>query len=73
MSTEEYLDPVPDSFILQPPVFHPVSKHNKTTNQLNSSWQVIGQASRVLAYSIRLFWDGWLEEWRWIAMKDAND
>lgn len=29
MSTEEHLDPIPDSFILQPPVFHPVSKVNK--------------------------------------------
>uniref|UniRef100_A0A8I6AH52 Galectin n=1 Tax=Rattus norvegicus TaxID=10116 RepID=A0A8I6AH52_RAT len=24
MSTDEHLDPIPDSFILQPPVFHPV-------------------------------------------------
>lgn len=73
MSTDEHLDPIPDSFILQPPVFHPVSKRNKTTNQLNSSLQVIGRASRILAYSIRLFWDRWLEEWRWIAMRDTND
>lgn len=24
MSADEHLDPIPDSFILQPPVFHPV-------------------------------------------------
>lgn len=69
MSTDEHLDPIPDSFILQPPVFHPVSKVNKnkqtnTTNLLNPNLQVIGQVSRVLAYSIHFFWDGWLEEWR---------
>lgn len=41
MSNDEHLDPIPDSFILQPPVFHPVSKLNKkTTNQLNSNLQV---------------------------------
>lgn len=28
MSAAEHLDPIPDSFILQPPVFHPVSSLN---------------------------------------------
>lgn len=28
MATVEKLDPLPDTFILQPPVFHPVSSHS---------------------------------------------
>ncbi|XP_021007913.1 galectin-12 [Mus caroli] len=30
MSTDEHLDPIPDSFILQPPVFHPVIPYGTT-------------------------------------------
>ncbi|XP_040604198.1 galectin-12 isoform X9 [Mesocricetus auratus] len=41
MSADEHLDPIPDSFILQPPVFHPVSRLNTETGQLNSKLHVV--------------------------------
>ena len=48
MSPGEKLDPLPDTFILQPPVFHPVSSHSglEPPGSQGSSFQ-LGPVSQV--------------------------